>query len=158
MLAVPSPCTYFEAQISHCPIFLADKCLVNYYGGCDASRMCENSRNGSSCGYCFPRPGKNLLIIPDIAPCAGKVCIFWRFCSFLDINLALCYLSCRYKVDIALVLPPHNANKGHFGAGHVVLCREVVLFSEVVIGPMWKALSFIKGVPFSEGPLLEVPL
>ena len=32
------------------------------------------------------------------------------------------------RTDSYIVEPP---NKGHFRAGHVVLCREVVLFSEV---------------------------
>lgn len=31
-----------------------DKCLAPYYGGCDPTRECLNSRNGVSCGDCLP--------------------------------------------------------------------------------------------------------
>ena len=54
-------------------------------------------------------------------------------------------------------------NTGHFGAGQVVLCREVVLFSEVqndYENGTFEKSSFIKieVIPFSEGPLSEFPL
>ena len=52
-------------------------------------------------------------------------------------------------------------NKGHFKASHVVLCSEVVLFSEVVF-ILWeryfKSVLYREVVPFLEGPLSEVPL
>ena len=53
-------------------------------------------------------------------------------------------------------------NKGHFGSSHVnILCREVVLFLEILV--LWecytlKSVLYREVVPFSEGPLSEVPL
>ncbi len=52
---------------------------------------------------------------------------------------------------------------GHFGTSHFVPCREVVLFSELemycvcTLGDIGSVLCR-EVVPFSEGPLLEVPL
>ena len=44
-------------------------------------------------------------------------------------NNRVCYLVCSgVIVHMSTVKPP---NKGHFGDGPVVPCREVVLFSEV---------------------------
>ena len=42
------------------------------------------------------------------------------------------------------------SNKGHFGISHFVLCREVVLFLEILYGKGAKREFFL------EGPLLEV--
>ena len=52
-------------------------------------------------------------------------------------------------------------NKGHFGGGKFVPCRKDILFMEVenvvTFGDM-DCFLCKKVVPFSEGPLLEVPL
>ncbi len=54
------------------------------------------------------------------------------------------------------VEPP---NIGYLGISHFVLCWEVVLFSEVNnVLLLWKSVLCREVVPFSEGPLLEVPL
>ncbi len=53
---------------------------------------------------------------------------------------------------ICTVEPP---SKGHFGTSHFVPCMEVVLFSEF---EMYCTYTLWDVVPFSEGPLLEVPL
>ena len=64
-----------------------------------------------------------------------------------------------------------SPSKGHFGASHVVLCREVVLFSEVQsVLVLWERYfeecplqrgsaqgSFIGGSPLYSSPLLESP-
>ena len=80
----------------------------------------------------------------------GSYMLVHWWVSELFLNDTHCILNGAYA-------PP---NKGRIGTNHFVLCKEVVLFSEV------KPHSFLyfgyilcrEVVPFSEGPLSEVPL
>lgn len=57
---------------------LADKCLAPYYGSCDESRLCENSRFGVNCGGCFDT---SMVDIVGQSACGSK--------SYLGINIEI---------------------------------------------------------------------
>ena len=70
------------------------------------------------------------------------------------------YQLTMYIIIDSTVEPP---SKGHFGTSHFVPCREAVLFLEVEMHCIYTfgeigSILCREVVPFSEGPLLEVPL
>ncbi len=64
-------------------------------------------------------------------------------------------------ITSCLLYTAETLNKGHLGISHFVLCEEVVLLSEEdhCYGKgVQKSVLSREVVPFSEGPLTEVPL
>ena len=45
---------YYSSTLLCFVVLLADKCLLPFYGGCDLTRACLNSRSGVICGDCLP--------------------------------------------------------------------------------------------------------
>ena len=49
-------------------LHLTDKCLAPYYGGCDYTKECMNSRYSVSCGGCLP----GFVEIPGETSCSSE--------------------------------------------------------------------------------------
>ena len=50
-------------------LHLIDKCLAPYYGGCDYTKECMNSRYSVSCGGCLP----GFVEIPGETSCSSEL-------------------------------------------------------------------------------------